>query len=640
MSRAPVRRSHMVSPFGPGALLVAPDGTSMIAAGLDHWYDRGEDGDDSRFVDDSEFRIEEWRLQRRLQVDHFRLPPDYRRPRPGQVIPNAGLRVPFLRFPQWHFCPWCKALTSLPLTAVGRQKCPVCDGEGKLSFLAQVPFVAMCDSGHLQDFPWREWVHRSATPQCNGQLRLYATGGATLATQIVKCECGIKRNLSQIVEASPDGSTSYLSSRLERGTVYPCQGREPQHGTETTHPCAQPLRGSLRSASNLYFGAVRSAIYLPRSAGGVPNELLNLILELPDLINRVCIDRDAGLAIEPAKLRRGYAKALQSYTDDELGRAAEAAYATVKKSDTDFGEVIEDESDDESEEQFRRAEADVLGAAIDSPELIVVPVDTSDYDGVAPTMFSVINLVERLRETRVLSGFNRVFPEQPKTRQENSALLWATPPPRSASWLPAYLVFGEGLFFRLDEAKVREWEIQPAVTDRTTILQGLFADASERRQLQPRDLTARFLLVHTLAHVLINQLTFECGYSSAALRERLYVSTDPDAPDASLLIYTAAGDVEGTMGGLVRMGKPGYFEGALNAALRGAEWCASDPVCMEIGSTSGQGPDSCNLAACHSCALLPETACEEFNRFLDRGMLTGTTDNPELGFFGFHGWRS
>ena len=98
-----------------------------------------------------------------------------------------------------------------------------------------------------------------------------------------------------------------------------------------------------------------------------------------------------------------------------------------------------------------------------------------------------------------------------------------------------------------------------------------------------------------------------------------------------LLIYTAAGDAEGTMGGLVRMGKPGYFEPTLIAALEGAGWCSADPVCMEIGE-AGQGPDSCNMAACHSCALVPETACEEFNRFLDRGLVIGTHREPGLGF--------
>ena len=142
-----------------------------------------------------------------------------------------------------------------------------------------------------------------------------------------------------------------------------------------------------------------------------------------------------------------------------------------------------------------------------------------------------------------------------------------------------------------------------------------------------------FIMIHTFAHLLMNQLTFECGYSSASLRERLYFSSDDQAPMAGLLIYTAAGDSEGTMGGLVRMGQPELFYPLLQQAIRKAQWCSADPVCMELGSHGGQGPFSCNLAACHNCALVPETACEEFNRFLDRGVVTGTVEDRSLGYF-------
>ncbi len=87
------------------------------------------------------------------------------------------------------------------------------------------------------------------------------------------------------------------------------------------------------------------------------------------------------------------------------------------------------------------------------------------------------------------------------------------------------------------------------------------------------------------------------------------------------------------MGGLVRMGKPGNLESVIQQALVEACWCSADPVCMEIGSHGGQGPMSCNLAACHNCALVPETACEEFNRFLDRAMVVGKSDDRKLGYF-------
>lgn len=53
---------------------------------------------------------------------------------------------------------------------------------------------------------------------------------------------------------------------------------------------------------------------------------------------------------------------------------------------------------------------------------------------------------------------------------------------------------------------------------------------------------------------------------------------------------------------------------------------------MDAGD-KGQGPDSCNLAACHGCALLPDTSCEEFNRLLDHGLVIGTFEDSTLGCF-------
>jgi hypothetical protein len=110
------------------------------------------------------------------------------------------------------------------------------------------------------------------------------------------------------------------------------------------------------------------------------------------------------------------------------------------------------------------------------------------------------------------------------------------------------------------------------------------------------------------------------------------MSKDAHKGMAGVLIYTAAGDSEGTMGGLVRMARPANLLEVFSGALGNARWCSTDPVCMEVGQ-AGQGPDSCNLAACHGCALLPETSCEEFNRFLDRGLVIGTFSAPDLGFF-------
>jgi hypothetical protein len=459
-------------------------------------------------------------------------------------------------------------------------------------------------------------------------------GGATLATQLVKCSCGKSRNLARVVEASTDGATTYLSANVnsDPSTPHLCGGVSPQHGSTDTGNCNRPLRGSLRAASNLYFAVVRSALYLPRSDSTIPPELVKLVRD-PTVFTFAKLLRDSNADDLVTKIRDFKRSELEGYTDDELGRAVDYV---LDEDEPDGGPPDDEDSTALDDAEFRMEEAEVLRKTVSSEELLVRSVDRDKYAGVTRQVFSRIQLVEKLRETRVLAGFNRVFPEQEMTRRDRLGQLWSTVPASEKSWLPANVVYGEGIYLELDEELLSEWEVRDEVVARAARLQSLYSNVQSQRRLRQRELSPRFVLVHSFAHVLMNRLTFECGYSSAALRERLYVSTDDDSKLGALLIYTAAGDAEGTMGGLVRMGEPDYLESVVEGAVAEASWCASDPVCMEIGSTVGQGPDSCNLAACHSCSLVPETACEEFNRFLDRGFLVGSVEDPDLpiGFFG------
>lgn len=283
----------------------------------------------------------------------------------------------------------------------------------------------------------------------------------------------------------------------------------------------------------------------------------------------------------------------------------------------------------ESETDWRHPEFHRLRERSDHPDLVIST--PREPHGSELERFSRVLLVEQMRETRALRGFTRVRDSGLKLN-DGKALLRRAPLPPNRDWLPAYVVRGEGIYLELDEDQVRRWEARAEVETRAAKIRQRYAALAIGRSLRDKPLTPRLILVHTLAHLLINQLVYESGYSSASLRERLYASDDPAAPMAGMLLYTAAGDSEGTMGGLVRMGQPGTLEGVVGAALAAAEWCSSDPVCMEAGE-AGQGPDSCNLAACHGCVLVPETACEEFNRFLDRGLVVGTHADPSLGYF-------
>ena len=168
---------------------------------------------------------------------------------------------------------------------------------------------------------------------------------------------------------------------------------------------------------------------------------------------------------------------------------------------------------------------------------------------------------------------------------------------------------------------LRRWESGAAVVKR--------ADAFERRYVQRAgqgmpefevEVAPRFLLCHTLAHLLIRELEGEAGYPAASLRERIYCATGKD-PMAGVLIYVTAADEEGSLGGLMELAEPGRFLRLLTGAFEAATWCSLDPVC---GEGEGHGPDLLNGAACHACALVPETSCPYGNVLLDRVFVKGS----------------
>ena len=200
----------------------------------------------------------------------------------------------------------------------------------------------------------------------------------------------------------------------------------------------------------------------------------------------------------------------------------------------------------------------------------------------------------------------------------------------NGSWLPAIEVYGEGIFFEFSAEELKSWAEKEEVKKRLTPLDAAYQQ-SFFGKAEPGKLRAEYVLLHTFAHLIINQLSYECGYGSSSIKERIYCEKcSNDLEMYGVLIYTASGDSEGSLGGLVRRGEPGKLEDTIIAALENAKWCSSDPICI---SSLGQGPESLNRAACHNCALLPETCCECGNRLLDRGLIVGELTEKSVGYF-------
>jgi hypothetical protein len=377
-----------------------------------------------------------------------------------------------------------------------------------------------------------------------------------------------------------------------------CFGDRPWLGTET-ESCDQPIRALQRGASNVWFGSHRSVISIPPwsdSAFQLLDRYWDILRALPGSA--------LPTAIEATNIAAG-----TNFTTDDL---VEAVRERKRRQEEGGGP-----SDDSS---IRRDEYRALGIGKREEPRSQFAAHAATPTPTLASFFSRVMLVTRLREVRALHGFSRIVPAAGST--ELAPLFHSDP-----GWRPAIEVRGEGLFLGLDADRLSAWESRTEVARRVEPLDGRYETRARRWGIEPdRRITPRLVLIHTLAHALIDQFALDAGYPAAALRERLYV----DEEMHGLLIYTATTDSAGSLGGLIAQGEPDRFEYALRSAIARSAWCSADPVCIEA---EAQGVDALNMAACHACALLPETSCEELNVLLDRAVLVGTPDDPGLGFF-------
>lgn len=254
-------------------------------------------------------------------------------------------------------------------------------------------------------------------------------------------------------------------------------------------------------------------------------------------------------------------------------------------------------------------------------------------------------LLNKIRELKIFKGFTRIKPlmfedlifdsldgltgkKKKEAQRIQNPRRWP-----STHTLPATEVKGEGIFIRFDDDKLTKWESLPEVAQRFSIISENYKLYRKSFELADDEiLSPRFVALHTFSHLLINELSIECGYGSSSLSEMIYCSpSGAQSPMNGILIYTSSSDSEGTLGGLVEKGDTSVLNSVVAKALSKASWCSSDPLCIE--DDKGKGFMGVNLASCHSCSLLPETSCCNMNKFLDRGLVIGTLDIPEVGLF-------
>jgi hypothetical protein len=464
-----------------------------------------------------------------------------------------------------------------------------------------IRIVSVCEHGHIEEFPFAQWIGCD----CGSSARLYFKSGRSSASiQGTKVECKSCGKVNSLAAAFQPQAVA------NKGAI--CNGARPWLGDATGDGnCNQPLHTLLRGASNIYFPAVESAIYVPRGQREFDPKILNLV------------EDPAKWAVLTAQVVDG------QVPEGALNMVASLFNVDVSELLAAVQEKLTDKRKtrkvDGSREALRREEFEALrkGSNRDGSDLLCEIIEGDQFHRLSEFIHRV-GLVRKLRETRVMTGFTRINP--PSGRGDDLQSMQRNGKPR---WLPAIVVRGEGIFLEFKAEKFSN--PTPEIALRIALLSRNLEQQAAQRGQETRLIDAGFLTIHALAHALIRELTFLCGYGSSALRERIYHGKDSDGESMlGLLIYTASGDSEGTLGGLVSQGEPEKLEALFSSAMRRSGWCSNDPVCIESPES---GPNSLNMAACHGCMLLPETSCEEGNRLLDRALLIGTPSSADSGFF-------
>jgi hypothetical protein len=600
-----VRPSQLIWSYGPGASIDLPN-LSVITMGLDAW-------DTANCPPIEEARL--LAVVRRIlgqQIERLRLAPFRRDDGVGIMADANKIGIPVRPFPRWLRCVKCGLLAEYDSglfdiktntyrpeqTHFIHANCE----KGKYADAVPARFLLACRKGHLDDFPWHWFVHDGLSG-CKGTLRFFERGASLQTENLwVKCgDCGVARSLV------------HAFGREAKEKLPACRGRHP-HIESYDDTCTEQPQTVLLGATNCWFPITLSVLSIPLKK----DTLAQIVLDGWEDLQVVESEEETTGAVKMLA-KRGSLPGIERYG------AAEIWQAIQERRTGDTTNAVVTTGD------IKRPEWEVLTSPnppADWPHFTSRPVEVPA--GYKTALASVL-LLERMREVNALIGYTRIEPPEISTddgeRPPMATLCKGTP-----KWTLANEVHGEGVFIRLLETAVAKWEKLTAVLARNVRLENGHQGWRNSRDLDPNIgyPGIRHAMLHTFAHLLIRELALECGYNAASIRERIYSSADQKFPMAGVLLYTMATDSDGTLGGLVELGKPENLGRLIERALRRATVCSSDPLCSQHDPSEDR---SLHAAACHACTFVSETSCEYCNRYLDRALLVPTFECRDAAFF-------
>ena len=511
-------------------------------------------------------------------------------------------------FPEWLLCQAFRTHQGRHAVLFRGRDCPECPpGRNFALRPAPVRFVMACRSGHLDDVNWPSMAHGRGAPCARGTYLRWHAGGGSLGDIEVECPaCRRRERLGRVY-----------------GLDWRCTGRSPEReagGHGTRNGCQTPARIIQKQASNLRVPELRTLFTIPPRYTRLHN-----LLQLAPIYYALATLRATNAPLNATAMTG----VLNSLADEHhaVPRAAvdeilATPWPEVEEAIRDLFAPIPADYEGLIREEY---EALVRASDVGAPPLrgpqptspVVFHVDPNKirrFAGPLGTRLRVVPVLT-LRTVTAQLGFRR----EVDTRQPGEVVDVSFVPPGAAGphWFPGAEFLGEGVFIilepddpgrhRLSGEAARTWI---AAMGSGSYPEYLFRGPPTRTELHPG-----FVWWHTLSHLLLRATSVEAGYSSASIRERVYLNLAPGRARGGILLYATQPGTDGTLGGLIALVPS--FDAILESAFDAVQSCSGDPLCGEHRFADGQY----NGAACYACLLVSETSCEHRNMWLDRTVL-------------------
>lgn len=641
MAISDLRRSQIVIPFGPGGVYDFKDFSAMTMQ-VDEWDYNDKDCDDhqiknARFIKYINKKLRFYEGFNSKRIYKLLHPPVAYDSNVSKEIRAQMGSVKVRKFPMWGLCSRCNALSRFDPFSRSGNRCKNTrvepKREGKFTPCGQIKnagkiepvrFVAYCGKGHIEDFPWIKMMHRKCSQSCDMHNRSHTVNQPSLYlvdnslgngfnSLMLQCgECGNTTSLAGVDRKT--GKPNINDFVDEYGMkIFQCSGKRPW-ATEDDEQCENMLEVQPRAASKLYSAVQCSSIFVPESDEVTHDFILDPDVQTWISENKLTSEIKLILEMMPS-FKEKYELTIQQMLD-----------MIQEERDLINTEIEEDgESEDEDDNDFLLLEYETLcKKQVDDDKFISKAIPNDKFSSTINNKFSMLSQIKRLHSSVALLGFNRMTSDFSDTKLAFNAAR------TNANFLPAYEIVGEGIFIDFSYEKIQEWRVKnPGFKNMEKQLRANSSNNLFNNMYSDSVFNYGHVMMHTFSHLLMNQLSIECGYALTEIKERIYFCEKSKM--AGILIYTASSDSAGSLGGLVRMIKPNYFESLVSNAIANARVCSNDPICKE---SSGQGNSGLCLAACHACAMIPDLACSTVpsNVFLDRNSLIGNKKEA-IGYF-------